>query len=306
MIENDLQKADTILRVVDGSGKEHLRVTRGNVVVASGLDYSGDPRFKETQSSPLWLSPVYFDGPDPFMTIAMAHSGRNAGSTVAEINLKFLSSFIEPELIGKDNDAFIIGPSGRLLAQSDSSRRVGMDLTDLPQVAAELKEGAEPVTFGKDPDGSAVLTAAAGLDRLNWHVFFEQPLSKALQPVYNLLYRTGALLALGIVLAVLAGTLLARQMVVPIRALQVGARQLEASDFGYRIKVKAADEIEELAERFNRMADQLQGSYGALEQKVEERTRDLEQSVRELKVVKVIFSLFRYPEDLVVNIKRLC
>jgi signal transduction histidine kinase len=144
------------------------------------------------------------------------------------------------------------------------------------------------VTFGEDPDARSVLTAAAGLEKLGWHVFFEQPLSKALQPVYNLLYRTGLLLALGIALAVLAGMLLARQMVVPIRALQVGARQLEASDFGYRIKVKAADEIEELADRFNRMADELQGSYGRLEQKVEERTRDLEQSVRELKALEEI------------------
>jgi signal transduction histidine kinase/HAMP domain-containing protein len=155
-------------------------------------------------------------------------------------------------------------------------------------VAAELKGTDDVVTFGEDPDARSVLTAAAGLEKLGWHVFFEQPLSKALQPVYNLLYRTGLLLALGIALAVLAGMLLARQMVVPIRALQVGARQLEASDFGYRIKVKAADEIEELADRFNRMADELQGSYGRLEQKVEERTRDLEQSVRELKALEEI------------------
>ena len=53
------------------------------------------------------------------MTIAMAHSGRNAGSTVAEINLKFLSKFIDPEQIGKDNDAYVVGPSGRLLAHSE-------------------------------------------------------------------------------------------------------------------------------------------------------------------------------------------
>ena len=285
-----LQQVPAIERVIqlDGSGKEQLRVTRGNAVVASGIDYSGDPRFKETQRNSVWLSPVYYDGLEPFITIAMAHSGRNAGSTVTEINLKFLSSFIEPDQIGKDNDAYIVGPTGRLLAQSNLGQRLGANLSDLPQVAAELKEGAEPVTFGLDPEGRPVLTAAAGLDRMNWHIFFEQPLSKALQPVYNLLYRTGALLACGIVLAVLAGTLLARQMVVPIRALQVGARQLEASDFGYRIQVKAADEIEELADRFNRMADQLQGSYGRLEQKVEERTRDLEQSVRELKALEEI------------------
>jgi two-component system, NtrC family, sensor kinase len=279
-----LQQAPAIDRVIqlDGAGKEQLRVTRGNVVVASGVDYSGTPRFKETQGKSVWLSPVYFDGLEPFMTIAMAHSGRNAGSTVAEVNLKFLATFIEPDLIGKENEAYILGPTGRLLAHSSSSRRLGMDLGELPQVVAELKEGAEPVTFGKDPDGSSVLTAAAGLDRLSWHIFFEQPLRTALQPVYNLLYRTGALLAVGILLAVLAGMLLARQMTVPIRALQVGARQLESSNFGHRIKVKAADEIEELAERFNHMADQLQESYGRLEQKVAERTRDLQQTVREL------------------------
>jgi signal transduction histidine kinase len=285
-----LQQVPAVERVIqlDGTGKEQLRLTRRDIVVASGLDYSGDPRFKETQRRSVWLSPVYFDGLDPFMTIAMAHSGRNAGSTVAEINLKFLAGFIEPDQIGKDNDAYIVGPSARLIAHSDATHRLGTDLAALPQVAAELKEGAEPVTFGRDLEGNSVLSAAAGIERLNWHVFFEQPLSKALQPVYSLLYRTGLLLALGIGLAVLAGTLLARQMVVPIRALQVGARQLGGSDFGYRIKVKAADEIDELAERFNRMADQLQESYGRLEQKVEERTSELAQSVRELKALEEI------------------
>jgi signal transduction histidine kinase/HAMP domain-containing protein len=285
-----LQQVPAIERVVqlDGAGKEQLRLTRRETVIGSGLDYSGDPRFKETQRKPVWVSPVYFDGLDPFITIAMAHSGRNAGSTVAEINLKFLSSFIDQDQIGKDIDAYILGPSGRLLAHSDPNRRSGTDFAELPQVAAEIKGGEDPFMFGENPDGRSVLSSAAGIERTGWHVFFEQPLSRALRPVYNLLYRTGALLALGIALAVLAGTLLARQMVVPIQALQVGARQLEASDFGYRIKVRAAEEIEELADHFNRMAGELQDSYGRLEQKVEERTRELEQSVRELKALEEI------------------
>ena len=151
-----------------------------------------------------------------------------------------------------------------------------------------IKSRAEPVTLGQDPDGHAVLTGSAAIPRMNWYVFFEQPLSKALQPVYGLLYRTGWLLALAIMLAVLAGMLLARQLVTPIRALQVGARQLEASDFGHRINVKTADEIEELADHFNRMADQLQGSYSRLEQKVADRTRDLAQSNSELKALEEI------------------
>ena len=48
------------------------------------------------------------------------------------------------------------------------------------------------------------------------------------------------------------------------------------------------DEIEELANQFNRMADQLQGSYSRLEQKVAERTADLAQSISELKALEEI------------------
>jgi nitrate/nitrite-specific signal transduction histidine kinase len=70
--------------------------------------------------------------------------------------------------------------------------------------------------------------------------------------------------------------------------LQVGAQQLEASDFGHRIDVRTGDEIEDLANYFNHMADQLQGSYSALEQKVAERTRDLARSVSELKALEEI------------------
>jgi signal transduction histidine kinase len=285
-----LQQVPAIDRVIqlDGSGKEQLRLTRRELVLGSGLDYSGNPRFTQTQGRSVWLSPVYFDGLDPFMTIAMAHSGRNAGSTVAEINLKFLSNFIEPDQIGKGNEAYVVGPTGRLLADSNPDRRLGMDLGTLPQVAAMIKPAGQPVDFGKDSDGRSVLTAAASIPRMDWYVFFEQPLSTALQPVYSVLFRTAWLLALGVLLAVLSGVLMARQLVVPIRALQVGAQQLEASDFGHRINVRTGDEIEDLSNYFNRMADELQGSYGRLEQKVAERTRDLARSVSELKALEEI------------------
>jgi signal transduction histidine kinase len=283
-----LQQVPAIDRLIylDGEGTERLRLQRGEAPVTGGADYSGDPRFKETQKQPVWLSPIYFDGPDPFMAIALAHSGRNAGSTVAEVNLKFVSPLIDRSRIGEDVDALVVGPRGRLIAHSDPEVRLGTDLAELPQVAGMMK--SEPVNFGKDTDGRSVLTAGASIPRTNWYVFFEQPLNQALAPVYGLLYRTAWLLAGGIFLAVLAGILLARQLVTPIRALQVGAQQLEASDFGHRIDVHSGDEIEELARQFNRMADQLQGSYSRLEQKVAERTKDLAQSISELKALEEI------------------
>ena len=88
--------------------------------------------------------------------------------------------------------------------------------------------------------------------------------------------------------AILAGTLLARRMLMPITALSTGARRLGAGDFSHRIDVHTNDELEELAEQFNNMAGQLQETYTGLESKVEERTRDLAQSVNELKVLEEV------------------
>ena len=49
-----------------------------------------------------------------------------------------------------------------------------------------------------------------------------------------------------------------------------------------------SDELEDLAGQFNRMADQIQETYSDLETKVEERTRDLAQSMNELKVLEEV------------------
>ncbi|HWM28169.1 MAG TPA: cache domain-containing protein, partial [Woeseiaceae bacterium] len=269
-----LQQVPAIERAIylDSGGREQVRLTRQTFVAGSNLDYSGDPRFKEAQGKSVWWSQVYFNGREPFMAVSAAHSGRNAGSTVAEISLKFLSDYIERTQIGQDTEAFVVDRLGRLLAHSDSNEALGSNYSSLPQVASLLNNTATPM-MGTDPDGTRVLTASATIRQHDWYVFFGQPVNTALRPVYNLVFRTGWLLLLGIVLSILAGMLLAQRLVTPIKALQVGARQLESSNFGHRIEVRSRDEMGELADQFNRMADELQGSYGRLEQKVEERTR---------------------------------
>ena len=151
-----------------------------------------------------------------------------------------------------------------------------------------LSADGRPIASGKDVDGNAVLTTATSAPNLGWHVFYEQPTSQALSPIRDQLVRIALLIALGLVVAIIAGTILARRMLVPITALRTGARRLGAGDFGHRIKVKTADELEELAEQFNSMAGQLAETYSGLEAKVQERTRDLAQSINELKVLEEV------------------
>ena len=86
--------------------------------------------------------------------------------------------------------------------------------------------------------GNAVLTTSSVVPKLGWHVFFEQATAQALTPIRDQLVRIALLIALGLVVAIIAGTIMARRMLVPITALRAGARRLGAGDFGHRIEVK--------------------------------------------------------------------
>ena len=106
------------------------------------------------------------------------------------------------------------------------------------------------------------------------------------------LQRLGLILLAALGFAVLAGMLLAGRMVGPIRALRAGAARIGNGDLSQRIAIKTGDELEALANQFNDMAGRLQESYAGLEQKVEERThevqtrsRELAQSVQELRAL---------------------
>ena len=137
-------------------------------------------------------------------------------------------------------------------------------------------------------DGHSVLTAANAVPKLGWFVLFEQPTAQALAPIRDQLVRIALLIGLGLAVAIIAGTLLARRMLIPIDALRAGARRLGAGDFSHRIEVQTKDELEELADQFNSMAGQLHETYSSLETKVEERTRDLARSINELKVLEEV------------------
>ncbi len=141
---------------------------------------------------------------------------------------------------------------------------------------------------GADQTGRRRATTANAVPKLGWYVLFEQPTAQALAPIRDQLVRGALLISLGLAVAILAGTLLARRMLVPITALRTGARRLGGGDFSHRIEVNTKDELEELAGQFNSMAGQLQETYAGLESKVEERTRDLAQSINELKVLEEV------------------
>lgn len=273
---------------LNGEGREVLRVSRQSTTTGGNADLSRDVRFTETVARGVSYAPAWFAGRTPFMSISVAHSGFNAGVTVAEIDLGFLSEYLSDAQVGKAAFAYVVDPRGRVLATSSKGPEVGKDLSKLPQVAAAIAPGREPDTSGTDFNGQSVMSAASTVPKLGWNVLFEQPTTQALMPIRDQLVRIALLIGMGLMVAILAGTLLARRMIIPITALRDGAYRLGEGDFSHRIDVHTSDELEDLASQFNRMAGQIQETYSNLETKVEERTRDLAQSINELKVLEEV------------------
>jgi PAS domain S-box-containing protein len=71
---------------------------------------------------------------------------------------------------------------------------------------------------------------------------------------------------------------LARRITGPIMALTEGSRIIAAGNFDHQVNVKTGDEIEQLAQQYNSMADTLKESYADLEKKVATRTLALRES----------------------------
>ena len=285
--------AITALTYLDGQGKEQIAVSRLEPdSIGSGKDFSQDPRFVRAVAEKIWFGPVEFRrGSEPYMTIALAHVGKNPGVTFADVNLKLVWDVITAIHVGDKGHAFVVDDNGRLIAHPDLSLVLrDSDLSRLPQVKQALDEqrrtqeanaaprvGSAEIAAGLD--GAAVLTAYAIAPKTHWIVFVQQPLAEAFATVYRSLMRTLALLGLGLALAAVSGVLLARRMVQPIRLLQAGAEKLGAGDLSQRLDIRTGDEIEALAGSFNQMAERIKESHDTLEAKVLARTRDLNEFV---------------------------
>src|SRR5438874_7379418 len=191
---------------LNGGGREQLRLTRATVSVSSGADFSRDIRFTETVARGVSFAPANFKGQHPFVSIAVAHSGFNAGATVAEVDLSFLADFLGDAQVGKAAYAYVVDQRGQVLASSTKGPEVAKDLSTLPQVAALMTPNGQALASGTDTDGHSVLTTSSSVPKLGWAVLFEQPTAQALAPIRDQLVRVALLIGLGLAVAILAGT----------------------------------------------------------------------------------------------------
>src|SRR6185437_12592773 len=276
--------AITELAQVDSTGHERLRVSRLAMdVLDSGLDLSKDPKFTQAVANKVYYGPVYFRREsEPYMTLSLAGTRKDAGVSIAEVNLKLIWDVVSQIKVGEHGHAYVVGEQGRLIAHPDISLVLrNTDMSKLAQVQAARAGHGDPTSEAMNIQGQKVLTASAPIAPLGWTMFVELPVQEAYASLYLALQRLAIVLAGASIFAVLAGMFLARRMVGPIQALREGAERIGGGDFSQRISIKTGDELEGLANQFNDMGGRLQESYADLEGRVESRTAELSQSLQQ-------------------------
>lgn len=133
------------------------------------------------------------------------------------------------------------------------------------------------------------------LERMNWRLGIVVPVSIAtsastqLQTIVEMgmkhaLVRMliGTIIIFSISLFI--GSLLVRQLLIPLQQVSIASRSMVAGDFKQRVNVTSSDEISNLAQVFNQMADHIQVLISHLEQRaneLEQLNQSLEQKVTE-------------------------
>lgn len=267
------------LSYIDPLGRERLHVSRlVPDVVESARDRSDDPAFLETRAHGSYLGPVFFHkGSEPFMTVGVADAGGNPGVTLGTVNLKAVWDAIAGITVGHTGYAYVVDQNALLVSHPNRALVLGRtDVSSLAQLAAarDAPHRSDPPLVAAALDGREVMFAASRIACCNWIIFVEQPVREALAPVRSALMRSAGVFVAGLLLALTASLILARQMIVPIQRLRdevvrIGHGQLDRS-----VVLRTGDELEDLAEQFNGMVRQLALHRDHLESLVSERTAE--------------------------------
>jgi signal transduction histidine kinase len=290
LVKNDGSFTDA--SILDARGMEVLKVSDRRVYFPSDFsDQSKSEKFNKAMKGADYISPVHTsDRAQPFVTVAIPLWGAAqsiVGVASAEADLSFLWDVIGKIHFATAGYGYLVDEHGNLIAHKDAV--LVLKRIDLRQVAGvqrflrnPTRSDPTPAQEGQGLLGSPVLATYWPVPELGWAIILEEPLDAALANVEALKRYALVLLAIGLFAGTAAIAWVSSRMTGPIRELHQGAKIIGSGNLDYRVDIKTGDEIEWLGEEFNKMAGELKISYATLEQKVKDKTGELEKANSEL------------------------
>ena len=225
-----------------------------------------------------------------------------ADVTVETINLKIINS-----QVGRKGYAFLLDSMGRVIARpglqagdvrwDESYQPENLLQSGNPELVGIVKEmisGNTGISRCKFEDGDKYI-AYSPITRTGWSIGIVMPLEEIIAPAMatqaridaktrDFILRTDGqirdmqltliLTSIGIIILTAgAAYLLSRRITRPILELDKGARVIGSGQLDYKLSIKTGDEIQDLADTFNKMARDLKAYIDDLQQTTQAKER---------------------------------
>ena len=278
---------------VDSTGRKTLASAGGGLVRLRG-NFLHDGSVEQARATGVYFGPVYaprlLSNPGArSMEVTVLESpcgacarGTEGNGVVGEtLDLGVIQDLVRHTRLGTTGYVYAVDARGVPIAHPNAAAFTHRSLA-FPQVTRALASSQTGSTVGRNFRGEKVLSTWATVDLLGWKVFVEQPESAAFAPIRGKIWRSALLLAAFLVAGVGLSVLLARRLVRPVKQMRTSAARIGAGAYDERINLDRRDELGGLADELNGMAASLQASVGGLEQRVKDRTRELQKALAEL------------------------
>ncbi len=203
--------------------------------------------------------------------------------------------------IGERGSAYLVDGNGRVIYHTDSSR-VAENLS-AQETVQNVLNGQTGAIRTRDLENQVIVASFAPVGGTSWGLVTQESWAALIGASQGYRRFLLVLLALGVVVPAIVVAIGVRRITKPIAELIGAAKEVAEGDFGQTISARTGDEIEELAEQFNRMAAQLQASFATLEEQVVARTQRLETVATLSGQLNVILDLDRLLNELVNQVK---
>ena len=212
------------------------------------------------------------------------------GVVVARVPIEILNKITTDRTgLGETGEIYLINKDGYMITPSrfvnDTFLKLKVDTENARNYFGEHEHG---VVIYKNYMGTEVLGAYAHVMDMRWCLRAEIDVEEALAPVTRLKQTLLSIFALVSVLGLILSILIARRAIRPIVKLHHGTEEITKGNLDFKVGTKAEDEIGQLSRDFDSMTAELKKSRAeleeysrGLEEKVEERTNELADKVKE-------------------------
>jgi signal transduction histidine kinase len=245
------------------SGKETSRKVRSQETNLELRDRSSDGAFILAKEGKDYFGPVKFEKNLPIITIASPVINREnqiIAVLAGKVNLKLIQESVSTVNLGNSGYLYITDKEGNIIAHS-KNLAIGESFKNLKIISDVLsgreRNGLRGEDIYKSFWGEKVIGAGNLLKNLQWAIIAEWPLNDAQKVVGIILFQFFVFLIITLMLIIVIASFMAFQLVRPVEILKRGAKEIGEGKLDTRILLQTGDEIEELGQSLNKMAENL-------------------------------------------------